>query len=187
MYPVWAVIDCGAASILITPRFLKRLSISHQAAHITTLGKNGGVLQHVQQSQSQRNMWITVQYMDYFALVDKARVSNSSGLELESWHRLGSGTAKEPKCPMTSSSKLELHLKQQFFWLCLHAKEPHCCKLRTLSPIKMLSSDCIRQCCIRKICRFGGSFASRPPMFNPSNISGAAVTYHGQVGVFLID
>jgi len=44
MQRVRALVDCGATSIFMTPRLLKRLGISHQAAHITTLGMNGGVM-----------------------------------------------------------------------------------------------------------------------------------------------
>jgi len=46
MQRVRAIVDCGATSIFMTPRLLKRLAISHQAADITTLGRNGGVMQH---------------------------------------------------------------------------------------------------------------------------------------------
>ena len=40
MKRVRALIDCGTTSIFMAPRLLKRLGISHEAAHITTLGLN---------------------------------------------------------------------------------------------------------------------------------------------------
>jgi hypothetical protein len=71
MQPLRALIDCGATSIFMAPRLLKRLGISHEAAHITTLGLNGGVMQHAKDSRKTR---ITVQYMDYLAPVDESDV-----------------------------------------------------------------------------------------------------------------
>jgi len=52
-------------------RLFKRLGISHQAAHITTLAMTGGAMQHAQESRKTR---ITVQYLDYLAPVDKSDV-----------------------------------------------------------------------------------------------------------------
>jgi len=46
MQHVRALIDRGATSIFRTPMLLKQLGMSNQAAHVTTLGMNGGVIQH---------------------------------------------------------------------------------------------------------------------------------------------
>jgi hypothetical protein len=71
MQRVRALIDCSATSIFMAPRLLKRLGISHEAAHITTLGLNGGVMQHAKDSRKTR---ITVQYLDYLPPVDESDV-----------------------------------------------------------------------------------------------------------------
>lgn len=55
----------------MAPRLLKQLGILHEAAHITTFGLNGGVMQHVKES---RKTWTTVQYVDYLAPVDESVV-----------------------------------------------------------------------------------------------------------------
>jgi hypothetical protein len=55
----------------MAPRLLKRLGISPETAHITTLGLSGGVMQHAKNS---RKTQITVQYLDYLALVDESDV-----------------------------------------------------------------------------------------------------------------
>jgi hypothetical protein len=57
MQRVQALIDCGATSICMAPRLMKRLGISHEAAHITTLGLIGRV---IQQAKDSRKMRITV-------------------------------------------------------------------------------------------------------------------------------
>ena len=69
MQRVWALIDCGATSIFMAPRLLKRLGMSHEAAHIPTFGLNRGVMQHAKDS---RNTRITVQCLDYLAPVDES-------------------------------------------------------------------------------------------------------------------
>jgi len=66
-----------------------------------------------------------------------------SGLEQEPRLQLGSGTAKEPKCSMTSCSKPESHLKPRFFGWVQHAAELRYCELRTLAPNKHLSYNYI--------------------------------------------
>jgi len=71
MQRVRALIDCGATSISMAPRLLKRLGISHEAANITTLGLNRGVMQHTKDSRKTR---IAVQYLDYLAPVDESDV-----------------------------------------------------------------------------------------------------------------
>jgi hypothetical protein len=71
MQRVQALIDCGATSICMAPRLLKRLGISHEAAHITTLGLIGRV---IQQAKDSRKMRITVQYLDSLAPVDESDV-----------------------------------------------------------------------------------------------------------------
>jgi hypothetical protein len=68
---VQALIDCGETSICMAPWLLKRLGISHEAAHISTLGLNGGVMQQAKDSRKTR---IMVQYLDYLAPVDESDV-----------------------------------------------------------------------------------------------------------------
>lgn len=53
----------------MTPSLLKRLSISNQATHITTLDMDGGGIQHGKDS---RKMQSILQYLDYLALVHKS-------------------------------------------------------------------------------------------------------------------
>jgi len=69
MQRVLVLIDCGATSIVMAPRLLKRLGISNEAAHITTLGLNRRVMQHAKDS---RKTWITVQYLNYLTPVDES-------------------------------------------------------------------------------------------------------------------
>jgi len=64
----WAIIDCGALSIIRVANLLKWLGISHEAVHITILGLNGAVMKHPNDS---RKRGITVQYLDYLTLVDE--------------------------------------------------------------------------------------------------------------------
>jgi hypothetical protein len=71
MQRVRALIDCGATSIFMAPRLLKRLGISHEAAHITTLSLDGGVMQHATNSRKTR---ITMEYLDYLAPVNDSDV-----------------------------------------------------------------------------------------------------------------
>lgn len=71
MQSIWAHIDCGETSILIAPRHLLRLEISHEVAHITTFRLKWGVMQHAKASRKTRN---TVQYIDYLAKVDELDV-----------------------------------------------------------------------------------------------------------------
>jgi len=69
MQHVQALIDCGPGRILMAPRLLKRLGISHESAHITTLSLDGGVMQHAKDSRKTR---ITIQYLDYLAPVNES-------------------------------------------------------------------------------------------------------------------
>jgi len=71
MQCVRVIIDCGATTIFLTPRLLKWLGISHQAALVTTLAMTGGVMQHAKDTWKTR---ITVQYFDYLAPVDRSDV-----------------------------------------------------------------------------------------------------------------
>ena len=71
MQRVRALFDCGATSIIMTPRLHNWLGISHLAALITILAMTGGVMQHAKDS---RKTQITVQYLDYLALVDRSDV-----------------------------------------------------------------------------------------------------------------
>jgi len=47
--------DCSSTSIYMAPRLLKRLGISHEVAHITSLGLDGGVMKHANDSREMRN------------------------------------------------------------------------------------------------------------------------------------
>jgi hypothetical protein len=71
MQCVRALINCGATSIFVAPRLLKILGISHEAAHITTLGLGGQIMQHAKNS---RKTSITVQYMEHLAPVTEPEV-----------------------------------------------------------------------------------------------------------------
>jgi len=71
MQRVRTLINCGATSIFMAPRFSKRLRISHEAVHITTIGLDGAVMQHAKDS---RKMRIAVQYLDYLAADNESDV-----------------------------------------------------------------------------------------------------------------
>jgi hypothetical protein len=71
MQRVQALIDCGATSIFMSPRLLLRLGLRHQAAHTTTLGLNGHVIEHANDS---RKTTISVQYLKHLAPVDESEV-----------------------------------------------------------------------------------------------------------------
>jgi len=71
MQHVQVLFDGGTTSMFMPLRILKQLGISHEAAHITTLGWNRGVMQHAKDRQKTR---ITVQYLDYLSLVDELDV-----------------------------------------------------------------------------------------------------------------
>jgi len=71
MQRVRALIDCGATTIFMASRLLKKLGISHEAAHTTTLGLGGQIMQHAKDS---RRTSITVQYMEHLAQVTEQEV-----------------------------------------------------------------------------------------------------------------
>jgi len=71
MQHVQALIDCGATSVFMAPRLLKKLGISHEAAHTTTLGLGGQIMQHASDG---RKTSITVQYMEHLAPVTEPEV-----------------------------------------------------------------------------------------------------------------
>jgi hypothetical protein len=71
MQRVRALIECGATSIFLGPRSLKKLGISHEAAHITTLGLGGQIMQH---AKDIRKTSITVEYMEHLAPVAEPEV-----------------------------------------------------------------------------------------------------------------
>ena len=71
MQRVRALIDCGATSIVMAPRLLKRLGISHEAAHITSFSLDGGVMQPAKDS---RKTQIKIHYLDYLAPVNESDV-----------------------------------------------------------------------------------------------------------------
>lgn len=92
-----ALINWGVTTRVMAPRLLKWVGISHQTAHITTLGLDGGVMQ---QAKDSRNKRITVKYLDYRTLVHKSdmvvvpmHVGCSTLLTIVShknfWHQLG--------------------------------------------------------------------------------------------------
>jgi hypothetical protein len=68
---VRTLVDCGATSIFMSPRLLQRLGLRHQAAHTTTLGLNGHVIQHANDS---RKTTISVQYLQHPAPFDESEV-----------------------------------------------------------------------------------------------------------------
>jgi len=67
----WALINCSATTIVIALRLFKRLRISHEVSHITTMGLDGVVMQYAKDSCK---MQIRVQCLDYLALVDELEV-----------------------------------------------------------------------------------------------------------------
>jgi len=71
MQHVPALIDCGATTIFMAPWLFKNLGISHEAAHITTLGLGGQSMQH---AKDNRKMSISVQYMEHLAQVTEPEV-----------------------------------------------------------------------------------------------------------------
>jgi len=71
MQRVRDLIACSATSFFMAPRLLTRLGISHEAAHITTLSLNTGVMQHAKDS---RKTPITVQYLKSLTPVDESDV-----------------------------------------------------------------------------------------------------------------
>jgi hypothetical protein len=71
MQQVRALIDCGATSIFMSPRLLWRLRLRHQTAHTTTLGLNGHVIEHANDSGKTT---ISVQYLKHLAPVDESEV-----------------------------------------------------------------------------------------------------------------
>jgi hypothetical protein len=71
MQCVRGLIDCGATSIFMPPRLPKKLGISHEAAHITTLGLCGQIMQHAKNSGKTS---ITVRYIEHLATVTELDV-----------------------------------------------------------------------------------------------------------------
>jgi hypothetical protein len=71
MQRVRVLIDCGSTSIFMTPRLLRKLGLPHEAAHTTTLGLNGHVMEHARDS---RKTTISAQYFDHLAPVDEPEV-----------------------------------------------------------------------------------------------------------------
>jgi hypothetical protein len=71
MQRVRALIDCSATSIFMAPRLLRKLGLPHEAAHITTLGLIGHVMEHARES---RKTIISAQYFDHLAPVDQPEV-----------------------------------------------------------------------------------------------------------------
>ena len=66
-----ALIDCGAASMLMAPRLRKRLRPADEPAYVTTLGLNGRVMAHLSNS---RKTGFTVQYMEHLSPVEESKV-----------------------------------------------------------------------------------------------------------------
>jgi hypothetical protein len=71
MHRVGARIDCGATSMVMCPKLLRRLRLRHQASHTTTIGLNGHVIEHTNDSQK---MTISVEYFKHLAPVDQLEV-----------------------------------------------------------------------------------------------------------------
>ena len=71
MQGVQVLIDSGATSTFMSPKLLRRLGLRHQAAHTTTLGLNGHVIEHANDS---RKTTISVQYLNHLAPVDESEV-----------------------------------------------------------------------------------------------------------------
>jgi len=55
----------------MAPRLLRKLGLPHEAAHTTTLGLNGQVMEHARDSQK---TMISAQYFDHLAPVDEPEV-----------------------------------------------------------------------------------------------------------------
>jgi len=68
MQRVRALIDCGATSIFMAPRLVRKLGLPHEAAHTTTLGLDGQVMEHARDS---RKTTMSAQYFDHLAPVDE--------------------------------------------------------------------------------------------------------------------
>jgi len=66
-----ALIDCGATSIFMAPRLLRRLGLPSEPAHITTLGLDSRVMMSVKDS---RKTTILCQYIEHSAPVDEPDV-----------------------------------------------------------------------------------------------------------------
>jgi len=114
-------------------------------------------------SQSCRAVWRLV-----LATVPNPRFSSGSGLE-PNWNRCNR------LYPIKKPNRTEFAV----FWLVAQFG-----KLRTLAPIKYLSSDRITIWYIRKRCSFACSFTSCSPLCDPINIHWVAVKSHRKLGVF---
>jgi len=71
MQRIQVLFDCGATSIFMAQRLLPKLGLPHEAAHTTTLGLNGQMMEHARDS---RKATISAQYLDHLALVDEPEV-----------------------------------------------------------------------------------------------------------------
>jgi hypothetical protein len=68
---VRALIDCGATSIFMAPRLLRRLGLRHEPAFTSTQGLNGQIMMSAKESQKTS---FSVQYFQHLAPVDESEV-----------------------------------------------------------------------------------------------------------------
>jgi len=71
MQCVRAIIDCGATSFVMAPRLPRKLGLAHEAAHTTTRGLNGQVMELARDSLKTT---ISTQYIYHSARVDEPEV-----------------------------------------------------------------------------------------------------------------
>jgi hypothetical protein len=71
MQQVKALIDCGAMSILISARLLRKLELPHEPAFTSTQDLNGPVMLSVKGSQKAS---LLVQYFEHLEPVDESEV-----------------------------------------------------------------------------------------------------------------
>jgi hypothetical protein len=71
MQRVQSVIDCGVTNIFMAPRLRKRLGLADEPAYVKTLGLNGQVMAHTNES---RKMAFTVQCMEHLSPVHESEV-----------------------------------------------------------------------------------------------------------------
>ena len=66
---VRALIDCGATSILVSPKLVRSLGLETFPAYIATLGLDGKILEHARDS---RRVTMRMQYLPHLAPVDES-------------------------------------------------------------------------------------------------------------------
>jgi hypothetical protein len=68
MQQVKALLDCGATSIFISPRLLRKLKLPHEPAFTSTQGLNGQVMMSAKES---RKASLLIQDFEHFKPVDE--------------------------------------------------------------------------------------------------------------------